>query len=143
MTSNEQRLTELNEGRALKPYTDTVGKLTVGVGHNLTDRGVSSAVIDLMLLEDYTEARNSLLTRLPWVSTFDDVRKAVLTDLVFNLGITKFLRFRNTIAALKAKDWTSAGKHLRQSLWYQQVGQRGPRIINMLISGRWPWDTTA
>ena len=140
MTSNEQRLTELNEGRVSKPYTDTVGKLTIGVGHNLSDKGVSDAVIDLMLTEDYAEARTTLLTAFPWMSSFDDVRLATFTDLSFNLGITKLLRFRNTLACAKAQDWVGTARNLRQSLWFQQVKDRGPRILKMIEAGQWPWE---
>ena len=34
-------LTKINEGLRSKPYVDTVGKVTIGVGRNLTDRGLS------------------------------------------------------------------------------------------------------
>ena len=139
MTENEKRLTELNEGRSSKIYTDTVGKTTVGVGHNLSDLGVSEAVIDLMLSEDHERARTDLLRVYPWATELDPVRLAAFIDLSFNLGIAKLSRFRNTIAAIKAKEWISVGKHLRQSLWYQQVGKRGPRIIKMFETGVWPW----
>lgn len=139
MTQEEKRLTELNEGRVAKPYTDTVGKLTIGVGWNLSDNGLPDDIVDDLLLRAYQRARNDLLTRLPWASSLDDVRLAALTDLSFNLGITKLLRFRNTLVAIKAHDWEATAKHLRQSLWFQQVGERGPRIIDMFRTGQWPW----
>lgn len=42
-------LSELSrdEGRRLKPYLDTVGKTTIGVGRNLTDVGISEDECDL------------------------------------------------------------------------------------------------
>ena len=55
---NYTRLREVltdHEGIKYKPYKCTAGKLTIGIGHNLDDRGVSPAVVDLMYEEDVTE----------------------------------------------------------------------------------------
>ena len=51
------RLLTRHEGRRPFPYLDTAGKLTIGVGRNLTDRGLSSAEIDLLLANDIAAAR--------------------------------------------------------------------------------------
>jgi lysozyme len=139
MTPDEQRLTELNEGRSSKIYTDSVGKLTGGVGHNFTDRGIPGPVIDQLLALDYAAAESGVSRALPWVSALDPVVRAVVNDLVFNMGLTKTLRFRDTLAALRAGDRAAAAKHLRASIWFQQVGVRGPRMLRMLETGKWPW----
>ena len=39
----------LHEGVEHMPYKDTVGKLTIGVGRNLDDRGLSDDEIDYIL----------------------------------------------------------------------------------------------
>ena len=41
---NKQRLAEqlkVHEGLRLKPYKDTVGKWTIGIGRNLEDKGIT------------------------------------------------------------------------------------------------------
>ena len=38
-----------HERLRLKPYTDTVGKLTIGVGRNLTDMGLTQDEVLLLL----------------------------------------------------------------------------------------------
>ena len=43
---------ERHEGLRLKPYRDTVGKLTVGYGRNLEDVGISRDEADFMLDND-------------------------------------------------------------------------------------------
>ena len=42
-------LLEGHEGRRAFPYRDSVGKLTIGVGRNLSDRGLSEGEIDQLL----------------------------------------------------------------------------------------------
>ena len=51
------RLIEDHEGRRSHIYTDTVGKLTIGVGRNLTDRGLSDDEIDYLLANDIKIAK--------------------------------------------------------------------------------------
>jgi lysozyme len=41
-----------DEGVRLHPYTDTVGKLTIGVGRNLADMGISDAEATVLLQND-------------------------------------------------------------------------------------------
>ena len=38
----------LHEGSRLKPYRDTVGKLTIGIGRNLDDVGLSEDEVDYL-----------------------------------------------------------------------------------------------
>lgn len=43
---------KLDEGLRLKPYRDTVGKLTIGIGRNLDDVGISEAEAEYLLSND-------------------------------------------------------------------------------------------
>ena len=138
MNPDEKRLTELNEGREKHVYTDTLGNRTIGVGHNL-ENGLTERMIDFILSEDYSAAESAALAVFPWLASLDAVRKAAVVDLVFNMGIAKVLKFRNTLKALEQGHWHAAGQGLRASLWFKQVGQRGPRIVGMIESGRCPW----
>lgn len=136
---NLHRLLELNEGRRSKPYVDTVGKMTIGVGRNLTDRGLSEDEINFLLDTDIQVAMNGF-NAIFGMTSFGEVREAAVIDLIFNLGLVKFSRFRRFIAAMKKGQWEKAAIELENSLWYQQVEQRGPRIVQMVKEGRWPWE---
>ena len=76
---------ELHEGRRSKPYLDSVGKWTVGVGRNLSDKGLSDDEIDYLLANDLRECRADLAS-FPWFAGLDDVRRNVLIDMRLNLG---------------------------------------------------------
>ncbi len=54
------------EGLRLKPYRDTAGHLTIGVGRNLDGAGVDRAEAMLLLKNDIAAARADMDVRWPW-----------------------------------------------------------------------------
>jgi len=128
-----------DEGLRLKPYTDTVGKLTIGIGRNLTDVGISAMEAYDMLDHDIDKAVHALVDRYPWFPDLDPVRQAVLVNLCFNMGPASLAKFVNTLAAIERGDYVAAARGLKMSLWFRQVqASRSMRLVNMLISGDWP-----
>lgn len=126
------------EGLRLKPYTDTVGKLTIGVGRNLTDVGISATEAYEMLDHDIDRAIIALVKGYPWFPYQDAVRQAVLVELMFNMGPFTLRTFVNTLAAFARKDYEAAAEGLKRSKWYTQVGQsRSARLLGMIRTGEW------
>jgi len=125
-----------DEGEVFKPYRDSEGFLTVGVGHNLDAKGISKAVSDLMLEEDIQEVLTAISRKLPWWSSLDDVRQRVVANMVFNLGITTFLHFKQTIVLIESGDYLAASKEMLNSKWATQVGPRAIRLSDMMRTGR-------
>lgn len=126
---------ELHEGRRRFPYTDTVGKLSIGVGRNLTDKGLRDDEIDYLLMNDIQECRTDLQT-FPWFRTLDPVRQQALGDFRFNLGAAGFRKFTQMIAALEAKDYARAARSMKASRWARQVQpSRSARLIQMMETG--------
>ena len=68
----------------------------------------------------------------PNFDTMPEEAQAVITDLLFNLGMTVFLKFKKTIAALKIHDWKTAADELTDSLWFHQTGRRAKDDIALL-----------
>ena len=130
----EERLSQ-EEGRKNKPYTDTVGKLSIGVGRNLTDVGLSDDEIDYLLANDIKRATVSLNTALPWWTSLDSVRQKVLLDMCFNMGINSLLEFHNTLSFMRAGDYNSAANGMLNSLWAKQVGIRADKLAVMMRTG--------
>ena len=134
------RLLELNEGLKLKPYVDTVGKVTIGLGRNLTDRGITRAEAFMMARTNVEEEIQNLLLSDAYITLMDPVRQAAVIDLAYNLGISKWRQFRRTRDHLAAGEYELAAEDLMDSKWFRQVGLRGPRIVKMIVTGLWPWD---
>jgi lysozyme len=124
----------LHEGRRAKPYTDTVGKLTIGVGRNLTDKGLSDSEIDYLLMNDIRECTDDLKTFL-WWDDLDEVRRNVLIDMRFNLGPSRFRQFKATLAAVAMGDYVTASDQMLKSKWAAQVKGRARRLARMMSTG--------
>lgn len=124
-----------HEGLKLKPYTDTVGKLTIGVGHNLTDNGLTMMQCMFILDDDVKDTIEFLSHNCPWWGGLDEVRQRAILDLAFNLK-TRLLGFKKMIAAIQAKDWGAAAKELLDSDFAKQTGIRASNLAAQILTGK-------
>lgn len=111
------------------------GNLTIGVGHNLSAKGLSPAIRQLLLEEDIQDVEDALDERLPWWRSLSDNRQMVLADMCFNMGIGGLLGFPKFLAAMHAENWSEAILQLKNSLWASQVKQRATDIENLILGG--------
>ena len=133
MRSIEDQLI-LHEGLRLKPYRCTAGRLTIGVGRNLEDKGISHHEA-MMLLRNDIEEITGQLERHSWYVALGPVRRKVLIDMAFNMGLDGLMRFRRMIEALKRANYEAAADEMVNSRWYRQVGERGRRLEAMMRTG--------
>jgi len=132
------RQLRLHEGERLKPYRCTAGKLTIGVGRNLDDRGITREESAMLLANDIAAEERELLRALPWVATLDEVRQRVLLDMSFNMGLIGLLAFKRTLATIQAGEYQAAATMMLDSKWAKQVGQRAERLSRMMATGMEP-----
>lgn len=134
-TTLEQQLIR-HEGWRNRPYEDSVGVITIGVGHNLEAKPVSDELIMLWLKDDIAEAVSSLFDQHFWVASIDVVRREVFINMVFNLGIRRFSGFRKMLKAAKEGDWEEASRQALDSKWASQVGGRATELAEQLRTGK-------
>jgi len=126
-----------HEGLRLKPYRCTAGKLTIGIGRNLDDCGISQTEAYVLLENDIQNCENQLLDEIPDIyNPLDDVRKSVLLNMCFNLGIGGLLGFNNTLAYIAAGDWERAANGMLASKWAKQVGRRAIELSELMRKGK-------
>ncbi len=135
----EELVTQLrrDEGVKLKPYRDTVGKLTIGIGRNLDDVGISNVEADTLLKNDIGRTMADLDKHLPWWLTLDAARRGVLANMAFNMGINGLLSFKNTLALIQQGRFEDAAANMLMSKWATQVGPRAKRLSDQLHTGIW------
>ena len=131
MTLLEADLTT-DEGIRYKPYVDTTGNLTIGVGRNLTVNGITVGEMNLMLTNDIGMAVAGLDAHLSWWRDLDQPRQRVMINLAFNMGVNELETFGTFLSLMQAKNYDGAANDLAGTLWYGQVGQRGARMIARL-----------
>lgn len=127
-----------HEGIVLRPYRDTVGKLTIGVGRNLDDVGISREEAMFLLDEDIARTRTYAQTCFPWFKDLDEVRKDVVISMIFNMGLAGFSEFKETISHIEAGRYATAATEMLRSRWAVQVKNRSIELAHMMQSGRYP-----
>jgi|TARA_R110000824_G_scaffold116455_4_gene267896 lysozyme len=136
-----------HEGVRLKPYDDATGKqlrkgvkikgkITIGVGRNLSDRGISQDELSYLLATDIEIAKKDAAT-FDYFEDLNDPRQAVIVSMCFNIGLPRWRRFKRTHAAILKQDFETAAVELLASRWSVQVGDRSLHLAEMLRSGKW------
>jgi lysozyme len=120
-----------HEGLRLRAYLDTRGKMSIGVGRNLLDDGISEEEALYLLDHDITATLNGLHDALPWTAQLDAPRLRVLADIGFNCGIEGLLKFHKMIAAVEAKDYGTAADEVIHS---QLAPHRAQRLAVLMRS---------
>lgn len=118
-----------DEGLRLKPYVCTAGKLTIGYGRNLEDRGITEQEAEYLLANDLLLIKSQLKKEVEFFESLDEERQAALINMGFNLGITGLLKFKRMLKALEIGNYERAATEAMDSRWYLQVGDRAVRIV--------------
>lgn len=124
-----------HEGLKLKPYRCSAGKLTVGVGRNLDDVGITRDEAMYMLANDIARAKSEIFRAMPWIAAIDEARRDVLVNMCFNLGLARLLKFENTLALVSAGKYDEAADAMLQSKWASQVGGRATELAEIMRTG--------
>lgn len=125
---------ERDEGLRLKPYLDSVGKLTIGIGRNLDDNGITEAEARLMLDHDADVSLADLDRNAAWWRSMPEPAQRGLANMAFNMGWPTLSGFRNMLAALEQGEYARAADEALDSRWARQVGPRSERIAELYRS---------
>ncbi|MGD9825769.1 glycoside hydrolase family protein [Desulfobacter sp.] len=121
-----------HEGLRLKPYRCTAGKLTIGVGRNIEDVGISEDEAMMMLGNDIDACVDDLRGMFPDFYLLPENIQYVLVDMRFQLGPKRFRGFRMMIRAVENKDWPEMRRQMKDSAWYAQTQGRANTLIRMV-----------
>ena len=121
-----------HEGLQLKPYHCPAGKLTIGVGRNLEDKGITKKEAMILLENDINQCLKDLKTIFQTFDQLPESVQQVLVDMRFNLGFKGFRSFTKMIMAVKDQNFILAAQEMKDSHWYSQVGQRAETLVTMM-----------
>ncbi len=126
-----------HEGYKDHVYIDSLGNPTCGWGHNLAkDSKVPQAASEAFFSRDFREASaNYLALMREYNLNLDEIRRAVLIDMLFNMGYSKVCGFTKMLAALMNNDFERAADEMENSKWHNQVGIRATVLEKMMREG--------
>lgn len=116
-------------------YQDTTGHMSIGVGRNLSERGISTTEAFYLLDDDILYFSSKLNHHLGFFSDLNENRQIALIDMAFNLGVQGILAFKNMILALESSDYERAADEMIKSKWAIQVGERANCLANIIRTG--------
>ena len=135
MSETLEQMLVRHEGVRLKPYLDTLGKITIGVGRCLDTKGITMNEAMNMLRYDIQEASDAVKKNFPWSLELNNNRFNVLVNMSFNMGIVGLSNFKHMLQAVQNKDYEEAAKQMLDSKWAKQVGARATELAEIMRKG--------
>lgn len=135
--NNLQRLLIKHEGFVKRPYEDTLGNISIGVGRNLDGMGLTDEEVMFLLNNDIARCDVELLNNFEWYADLSRCRQDAMINMCFNLGITKLKKFYKALSAMKEGNYELAADEFLDSKWARQVGNRAIEVTDMIRQGRY------
>jgi lysozyme len=141
---------KIDEGFSSVVYKCPAGANTVGFGYNLDSNSLhlSSLEINHAFRNGMGEVEAERILIIMVKKTVEELkriftnwneiskpRQDALTNMCFNLGVTRFLKFKKMIVLVEDNDFIAAGKEGLNSLWAKQLPARSKRVMGLLVRG--------
>lgn len=147
-----QHLLIEDEGMELLPYFDCCGKffrkcscvsdgkrqgkLSIGVGRNIEDIGISENEAMGLELNDVIRVNLEIARAFSWFGKLNTPRRVVIVSMCFNLGLAGLKEFKKMITSIESGDFESAGNQMLNSKWASQIKSRATRLAKIMKSGQ-------
>lgn len=130
-----------HEGFCFKPKYDAKGMYVIGHGHDLSEddaqvycNGISQDEADELLYADIAKAKHLLAKELPWTEDLPQLKREILTEMVFQMGINGLLKFHNLLFHARSGDEDGVVHSMLSSLWHKQTPDRCEELANLWFS---------
>ena len=129
------------EGKRTKPYLDTSipPRWTIGIGRNLTDKGLSDDEIMHLFNNDLADAIDDVRHVCSIYDQLSRPRQMVMISMAFNLGRDKLAKFVRFLGAIHREDWADAADEMLNSNWAKQVPVRAHTLATMMRENTSEW----
>lgn len=138
------------EGWKSSPYKDSVGVISIGIGHNLEahprykdgrliPKTLTHAHGLKLLYQDLEEIARHFLEKNSFALEFETPSIHALLNMAYQLGpnfLTAPNGFKKMRSSLLSNDFVSAAMHARDSAWAKQTPERARRVTGQLGSNK-------
>ena len=140
-------LLNFEEGFRARPYIDTEGYPTVGVGFLIGPKGSSVSNYTFSLtknvsdvwLQELVNSKLSDMKAQPSISAAlkqcNPARADILQSMAYQMGVDGLAGFKNTLAMIAAGNFTGAAAGMLKSKWAKQTPKRAQRHAEVMRTG--------
>jgi lysozyme len=122
-------------GARIGPGSTVKGHPTIGWGFALDTAPLTQAEALPILTGRATDAWNSLVAQIPWAQNIPEPCQRALANMAYNLGVSGLLGFNTFLSLMQAGQYGQAADDLQTTLWWKQIGSRGPKIQALIKEG--------
>lgn len=120
-------------------YKDASGILKIGFGRNMESDGISLEEAQFLLSNDIDNAEKEAIAEISCYAVVSDAIKIALLNMLFNMGISRLLRFKNTLQYLLNGENEKASIEVLDSEYGRgKNGPRARRISKIFLTGLLP-----
>jgi len=113
-----------HEGFRQFVYKCPSGKLTIGYGRNLENRGITIEEAEYLIRNDISDLEKRLKEKIDFWKDLSETRQTVLIDMAFNIGINGLLKFKNMLEFSRQGEFSKAAIEILKSEYAKQVQNR-------------------
>lgn len=133
--SKSSKKTRTEEGFRGRMYQCTAGKWTIGYGLNI-ESGMTEEEARVILEIRLGKIERYLARKYSFYNNMNEARQAVIDDMVYQIGIDGFARFKKTIDLLYSNKYTEASKEMLDSKWARSDSpSRARRASDIMRTG--------
>ena len=124
-----------HNGEPIKKGSKVEGYPTIGIGKELSLFGITEDEARYLLMNDIQRVLKEA-EAFEWWNHLNEARKICVANMLFNLGLTRFNKFKKFQAALNTKSWNIAADEMMDSRWAKQVKTRALRLEKIMRTGQ-------
>ena len=122
----------VNEGFRSKVYKCSEGFDTIGYGFAIKDLELTEEEASMLLANRVSQKHLKLLDNLEWYKDMPPEIQGVILEMVYQMGLSGFKKFKKAIAHMKNKEWQLASHEMLDSKWAKQTPSRANQLADIV-----------
>ena len=117
-----------HEGFSKTIYQDHLGKDTIGIGFLVANLELDEDICDTILKRLLTKKELQINNKFEWFKDLPQEVKNIIINMVYQLGLNGFGKFKRTIHYISDHNFKAAGVEMLDSLWAKQTPNRAKEL---------------
>ena len=121
-----------HEGFKSKVYKCTEGYDTIGYGFAIKDLIMDEDIAEKILIRKLDRLSERIDKKFPFVKDLPIHVRDVVVEMCYQLGVSGFSKFKQTIALLRLGNFKDAADEMLDSRWSRQTPNRAKKLADIV-----------